>query len=514
MMKHVCLTRSLAAFAALVGLAGCESYPFLPFAEKNRVAGATSVDGSPFAGPRGRTFTEQLLLGRTFLNGTALCTSTYAVGDLTRTQRVIDFNGDGKADAVACYGGDQGVIQILLSDGPVGRTEFISLTLDSRLDWKQLEDVAVGDIDGDGRLDIVAASSAGVVYLRHPADRPTTDLRYWGVPLGETGREIIAGTDESISNDELQALILASIGPFVNIQDYIVTVKQGYSNVEIGDVNNDGHNDIIASRSFTIDLTPRPDRPVEPLQIIDGAIQVLLNPGGATDGTGWASISVGAHERVTSQDRDAASGVLLFDMDGDGNLDIVSAARRDNNVQIAWYRNPGGTLDASSVWEPWRIGSVRDVLAIDVADLTGDGWPDVVATGVESQQLVLFVHPGVAFYDARYEFDWTTHPIVTFQAFEPRDVKALDIDADGRLELVVGGSAGAVRYFEAPADPTTPWQPVVIADLVGQDSPEGEVGLLGFGDFDGDGDLDLLALLNSDFENADRLIWIRNNLNP
>ena len=99
---------------------------------------------------------------------------------------------------------------------------------------------------------------------------------------------------------------------------------------------------------------------------------------------------------------------------------------------------------------------------------------------------------------------------MTFKTFEPRDVKALDMDNDGTLELVVGGTGGAVRYFETPSNPRDEWEAFIIITF----DPPGDVGLLGYGDLDGDGDLDLVALLTGGEANAERITWIRNDLSP
>ncbi len=494
--------------AGLAAAGGCETYPFLPFAEKNRTAGS-ATGGTPF--PARGTFTENLLLGRTFQYGTAVTSATYALGDASRTPLVIDFNNDGKADAVATYGGDQAVAQILLSQGAIGTVSFLSLTLDSHQDWKELVDVAVGDIDGDGALDLVLATRNGVAYLRHPSGRPTTDLRYWGSGDPNVVTEFIEGTQDRLSNDELQSLILQAIGPFVNLDDYVVSVEQGYAAVEIGDLDRDGDNDVAASRSFVVELHPRPGSEELPsFQIIDGSVQILLNPGFAIDGAGWTTLSVGAHERLTGQDRDAARGLMLYDMDRDGDLDIVSLAQKDNNVQAAWFQNPGGKLDDGSAWTQWRIGSVRDAFALDIGDLTGDGWADLVVSGGAQRQVLLFVNPGSSPTGIYREYDWDTYPILTLETFEPRDVKLLDVDADGRLELVVGGTGGALRYCESPPDPRRPWQAYVITNFQIDGEAQGEVGLLGYGDLDGDGDVDLLAVLNAQDSNGGRIVWIRN----
>lgn len=510
-------------------LVSCESYPWLPGFQRGDEQVVETPDGLLYSGS---AFTESLLQGRTFTHGTSVTTVTYAVGDLQRTPLDVDFNDDGRVDPVLGYGATQAVIQILLSRGVAGTVNPLSLTLDSKRDMENLADVAVGDIDNDGYLDIVAAAEEAVWYFHHPSSGVTTHMRAWGnQDPNDTLYERIDASYQQFTDNELLAMVTQAVGPGVNLDDYIITIEHLYTNVEIADFDNDGDSDIAASRRFVINLTPRPDRPVEPIQIVDGDVMVFTNPGAAVDGHGWTLVSVGRHERQGRLDRDGASGLLVCDLDGDGWLDLLSSAREDNNVQIAWFRNPGPPLETENPWTQYRIGSVRDAWALDLGDVTGDGWPDVVATGGEQMQMMLFEHPGRSFPSSRYEYDWETSVIVTFQAYEPRDVKMLDLDNDGVLELVVGGTEGAVRYFERPANPHDAWEGHVITNfVVEQQVPadpnsltttaddliyytgSGTVGLLGYGDLDNDGDLDLVAVLDSDDENESRAIWIRNDL--
>lgn len=464
--------------------------------------GNTAVDAGVFSGG---AFTQRLIQERTFVDGTAVTTITHLASDLTRQPIGVDFNRDGKIDPVIGYGKRQAVIQILLSRGPVGTVQYTSLTLDSKRDMENLSDIAVGDIDGDGNLDIVAAATFSCWYFRHPADGDTTNMRAWGNPDPDDElRERIDASFNQISQSELEALIAQAVGPQVNLDNYIITIEQRYTNVEIADMDNDGDNDVIASRLFSILLQPKPEIPVEPIKIVDGDLLVFVNPGFATGGHGWAQVSIGAHERQVRLDRDGASGLLIRDLDGDGDLDVISTARDDNNVQVAWFENPG-ELVPGTPWLQWRIGSVRDAFGLDATDLTGDGRIDIIATGGAQQQMMLFEQPASG---PKRGYDWDTHVIVTFKSFEPRDVKILDIDQDGVLEIVCGGTEGAVRYFESPLDPRTTWNGFIITNY----NPPGEVGLLGYGDLDGDGDLDLVTVVNSELDNDEKLGWIRNDV--
>ena len=173
-------------------------------------------------------------------------------------------------------------------------------------------------------------------------------------------------------------------------------------------------------------------------------------------------------------------GCCFYDLDGDGDLDVISAARKDNNVQVAWFENPvenrvgapGANLATDESWTQWRIGSVRDAWGLDIADLTGDGRPDVIATGGEQQQMLLFEQPATG---PKRAWDWDTYVLMTYDTFEPRDVRACDLDNDGTLELVTGGTIGTIRYYERNADPRDEWSVLVVYDY----ELGGDIGWLG-----------------------------------
>ncbi|GMU80141.1 MAG: hypothetical protein AMXMBFR47_00120 [Planctomycetota bacterium] len=499
------LAGSLALAAVLS--AGCENYPFLENGGRSTGKGADAVAGDTIQSTGG--FSEVLIQGRTFIDGSSAATTTYGVGDLTRTPVGIDFNRDGKIDPVAGYGPANlgGVVQILLSKGAPGSVDFSYLSLDGNGRWTRLSDVAAGDMDGDGAPDIIAAASDGVIYLHNPGAGNETTLRDWGAV--DPDAEFLAGSTAILTNDEIEAILSDVLPAGTNLDDYDVSVEQGYTRVIIADMDGDGANDVVASRRLKINLEPKDNANVPPLAVIAGELQIFKNPAvGATDGTGYQLITVGRHERYIELDRQGASSVMAYDMDRDGDLDIVSAARDDVNAQLAWFENPGRVeFSATDQWTQWRVGSLRDIAGFDIADFTGDGRADVIATGAAQQQMVLFEQPAEG---PRREYDWDSSVIVTFESFQPLDVRALDIDSDGALEAVVGGTLGAIRYFEPGADPRKAWTGAKVIDLA-----PGDVGTLGFGDLDADGDLDLVVVVNdtaTEAENADRIVWIRNDM--
>ncbi|MFN0136915.1 MAG: FG-GAP-like repeat-containing protein [Phycisphaerae bacterium] len=503
-----CVVTGLLAVALLASSVGCEQYFWLPPLDGSN-SKTTDTNGTVLSS--GDTFSEILIQGRTFVNGAAVTSVMYDPRDATRRPRGIDFNADGKIDPVVSYAtgsGDVGVAQILLSQGAAGTVDFLSLTFDSNGRWRDLSDIAVADFDGDGGLDLMLAARDGVAYLHSPGPGRETILRDWGSATPDA--EFLAGSTSVLSNDEVEAILSDVLPPGTNLDDYDVTVEQGYTQLEVGDMDGDTNVDVVASRRLNINLSPKEGKNVPPLSILAGEIQVFINPGGAiTSGENWTLVTIGRHERYDELDRSGAAGLLLFDLDGDLDLDVISAARDDDNASVSWFENPGRTrINEVDEWTPWRIGSLRDAIAIDVGDVTGDGLADVIATGGQQKQLVLFEQPSTG---PTREYDWDTYPIVTFESFEPRDVKILDLDDDNVLEIVVGGNLGQLRYFEPATDPRTPWTAIKVLDF----DPQGEVGWLGYGDLDADEDLDLIAVLNSteaEAETQDRVVWVENDL--
>jgi hypothetical protein len=83
---------------------------------------------------------------------------------------------------------------------------------------------------------------------------------------------------------------------------------------------------------------------------------------------------------------DGADSVAAADLDGDGDVDVLSASWTD--AKIVWYANTNG---AGSSWTPHLIattsGSARSVVA---ADIDSDGDLDVLSGSRTGAQIVLY----------------------------------------------------------------------------------------------------------------------------
>ena len=156
-------------------------------------------------------------------------------------------------------------------------------------------------------------------------------------------------------------------------------------------------------------------------------------------------IKTGAAQKITSTATDIATdaarayGVFAADMDGDGDMDILSASNADNT--IAWYENNG---DANPTWTASDIvtnaGFARDVHA---ADMDGDGDMDIVSADFGDNTIAWYENNGDA------NPTWTAADIST-SANAPHSVFVADIDGDGDMDIVSADSGdNTIAWYES-----------------------------------------------------------------
>jgi hypothetical protein len=121
------------------------------------------------------------------------------------------------------------------------------------------------------------------------------------------------------------------------------------------------------------------------------------------------------------------SGVAVADLDGDGKPDLASANRESNCVDV--FLNKGdGAFGASRTY-----GAGRDPFTAAVADLNGDGKLDLVTPNRLSNDVTVLLGRG----------DGTFGAPVAFAAGQgPEDVAVADLNGDGKLDLAVADIYG------------------------------------------------------------------------
>jgi hypothetical protein len=170
------------------------------------------------------------------------------------------------------------------------------------------------------------------------------------------------------------------------------------------------------------------------------------------------------------------------DVDGDGRPDIVVV--KNLAEQIVWFKNGGKPGEAGN-WKR-HVLATKYTRAYDVAlaDLTGDGKPDVAASAWKGNHIDWFENSGKP-----AEGLWVRH-VLDEKAPEARTARVGDFNGDGRPDVLGTASAGNfIAWYENPGPGDKAW----IKHVVDDRSPRPIHGHAV--DMDGDGDLDVVMAL-------------------
>ena len=193
------------------------------------------------------------------------------------------------------------------------------------------------------------------------------------------------------------------------------------------------------------------------------------------------------------------------DMDGDGDQDVLATDRKGPARSVLWLENPGkAKVDARSGWAKHQIaGAGLEVMFLAYGNLLGDERPEIV-TATRNTKLLISTSSA----DPREP--WPTRSIPNpFATPNGKAVAIADLDADGRADLIHTVNNGGKRQFPGAAwlHSDDEWKSATAHNISGDQGVKFD--LIQVMDVDGDGDLDWLSC-----EERDNLglFWYENPL--
>jgi Domain of unknown function DUF11/FG-GAP-like repeat len=273
-----------------------------------------------------------------------------------------DVTGDGRSDIVVTsgYTGDA-VVDFRLwvfAQSSSGALAAPVSYLTSGSYVNRVESVAVGDITGDGRADVVVGvSNVGAQVF------PQTMSGTLGAPTTYStpeGRQVRLGRLDGNASLDVAAIGWGTGSVAVLLNDGAGGLRapvaygaphSGYDDLEVGDVTGDGRDDIVVM-SGQLYATPN--------------VSVLAQLAGGGFGAA-ASYSIGTNI--------LSSGIGIGDVTGDGRNDVVASYggnKPSSNIAV-FAQTSGGSLAAPVSYPSYDIPE-----PVEVADLDRDGRKDVL----------------------------------------------------------------------------------------------------------------------------------------
>ncbi len=181
-------------------------------------------------------------------------------------------------------------------------------------------------------------------------------------------------------------------------------------------------------------------------------------------------------EHVISTTALYAKSVFAIDVDGDGDEDVLLASDR-----IAWYEN----TDGMGSFGPQREISnfLNAPVSVFAGDLDGDGDVDVISGSFNDDKIAWYENT-----DGMGSF--SSQQMISVSADGVLSVFVSDVDGDGDLDVLSGSYFdGKTAWYENTDGAGTFGEQQIIANPVDQSRA------VFAADFDGDGDTDVLAAL-------------------
>lgn len=374
---------------------------------------------------------------------------------------IFDIDGNGRKDIVRQGHGQDRVSVLYQVGNMVFQREYIEVNWNNG--GNPSAKMAVGDLDGDGDLDLVFPEQGntdgdiswyeninGKLY-RHQlyAELKGARIPRFADVDNDGDKDIFLTVSSELGEEEDELILFENLGNN-NFFNWRLSDSLDYAaDVEPADIDGDGDLDVFVSARDANDLV------------------WLRNDGFKAN---WNTNLIDANANQVL-------GIRSSDLDTDGDADVVLCSNNDDKV--FWYRN-NGTGNFTKLVVDANVDAPREV---EAADLDGDGDIDLaLASGGTTNSVVIYTNNGSQTFTRQIAFTGKT-------AF---DIEIADWNGDGLQDIIFSISA---------TSPINPQQEVVALINNGGNSftttplvINAEKGSgLKVADLDNDGDMDLVV---------------------
>jgi len=431
----------------------------------------------------------------------------FNTGNYPVSVSVSDLDQDGKPDLITANS-LANTISILQNNGAPGSFSFkVKIDLPTGIDPKY---IAVGDLNGDGKPDIVVSdfnsgdsgyvsifkntSQNGVISFE-PALNIQTGNGSLGVSIADMNQDGKPDILVTSGNSGFFSILIntsAGSGPlsFAPKYDYNSSLFHP-DNLTVADLDNDGKPDIVISDFSHLSIAVYRNKTTGGLISLDlpAIYPVGRNPGfvraGDLDGDGKLDLAVENYSdgtitfyknrsvpgSIILSDRTdsafAATSIGFADLNGDGKLDISVGQYQSGNLSI--IQNVSGSTGLSlSPAIDFKTGNF-DVFG-NIGDLNGDGRPDLIAVNVLLNTVTVlnnniaspvissisdtFGYKGKSIFitgrrfTAATQVDFGNAPALSFQIISPTQIEAVvGGGASGNVTVTSPSGTGSISGF-------------------------------------------------------------------
>lgn len=321
-------------------------------------------------------------------NGTLRSAIEYSGGG--SSVQIVDVNNDGRADIVstnACGDCDEGSVVVLIGNGDGTFQDPVSYPSGGY----GPQSVALADLNGDGYADLVVTNLCQIITYCVPGIVSVFLNNGDGtfapaVIYTSGGDDPISVALADVNGDDIQDIVVANqtggVGVLLGNGDGTFQAAISYpvggwdtTSVAVADVNGDGYLDLVTAN--WCDGTS---------ECKNGSVSVLFGNGNGTFGGLTNYLSGGSH----------AMSVAIADLNGDGHVDLAVAQCQQhgrnckNGAAGVLLGNGDGTFQPGVTFSTGLAGDrATGATSIAIADLNGDGRPDLVTSNISGSVGVL-----------------------------------------------------------------------------------------------------------------------------